>query len=435
LFLFDSVSIHQQRRLPSIELIYPHQHNDKMSAAAPSKMALPPLQPPSAIDQARQGISNSFESHRRQHSPTSDAQRWHHLTTRTQPAQPFIYAVLTTKIYCLPTCPSRLARRANVSFFSTPSEAEQSGFRACKRCKPNESPSFASHRSSTASATTGLSSMGTTNITASSFTASTLTNPNSAYQTGSPSNSAQPQDGPNYDPTDPALPLHLALQHIRQCAAQGTKVSLAELADKVGLSKWHLQRAFKKKIGQSPREVGEELIREWERKREQEAGGSSRIKAGEGHLYSEAGIGSGAISPRHMDMDMNLHPDMGIGTSMGIGYDTPSLPFTSSQLDNFDMTGFETLSNQDRDPDEQRGPSHTPLLMASDLTESSSSYATTPAPSSATLSPPYYETTEYGMSELVAFEDDYVPDLETVLFDLFPELYKGTYEWSGKWVA
>jgi methylphosphotriester-DNA--protein-cysteine methyltransferase len=410
-----------------------------MSTALPSKMALPPLQPLSAITQARQGTSSTLGAHRKTHSPTSDAQRWHHLTTRTQPAQPFIYAVLTTKIYCLPTCPSRLARRANVAFFSSPSEAEKSGFRACKRCKPNESPSFASHRSSSASATTGLSSLNTTNTSASSLMDPTLTNPNSVYQTGWASNPAPNQEQPNYDPTDPALPLHLALQHIRQCASQGTKVSLAELSDRVGLSKWHLQRAFKKRIGQSPREVGEELIREWERKREQEVGGPSRREGTEGQSTSGAGIGSGAISPMNMDMDMNMHLGMEIGAGMGIGYDTPPsplVPFTASQLKNFDMTAFGALpdrdQDQDQDEDEERGPFQTPLLVASDLTESLSSYATTPAPSFATLSLPYDEITEYGVSELLSFQDDSILDLENVLFDLFPELYEGTNEWNRK---
>ncbi|KAF7865678.1 hypothetical protein EAF04_005844 [Stromatinia cepivora] len=49
----------------------------------------------------------------------------------------FIYSVVTTKIYCRPTCPSRLARRANIIFHDTWEEAERDGFRACKRCRPD----------------------------------------------------------------------------------------------------------------------------------------------------------------------------------------------------------------------------------------------------------------------------------------------------------
>ncbi|KAF5871178.1 putative dna repair and transcription factor protein [Botrytis fragariae] len=49
----------------------------------------------------------------------------------------FIYSVITTKIYCRPTCPSRLARRANIIFHETAEEAQKDGFRACKRCRPD----------------------------------------------------------------------------------------------------------------------------------------------------------------------------------------------------------------------------------------------------------------------------------------------------------
>jgi methylphosphotriester-DNA--protein-cysteine methyltransferase len=48
----------------------------------------------------------------------------------------FVYAVKTTKIYCRPICKARLARRANVGFYDDGQTAEESGFRACKRCKP-----------------------------------------------------------------------------------------------------------------------------------------------------------------------------------------------------------------------------------------------------------------------------------------------------------
>jgi AraC family transcriptional regulator of adaptative response/methylated-DNA-[protein]-cysteine methyltransferase len=39
-------------------------------------------------------------------------------------------------VYCRPSCASRQPRPANVRFFDTPGEAEQMGFRACKRCNP-----------------------------------------------------------------------------------------------------------------------------------------------------------------------------------------------------------------------------------------------------------------------------------------------------------
>jgi methylphosphotriester-DNA--protein-cysteine methyltransferase len=71
---------------------------------------------------------------------TTSSQKWHALTTRTLPPTllPFYYGVLATKIYCRPTCTARLARRANVIYFSSPSAAVSSGYRACKRCRPDD---------------------------------------------------------------------------------------------------------------------------------------------------------------------------------------------------------------------------------------------------------------------------------------------------------
>jgi AraC family transcriptional regulator of adaptative response/methylated-DNA-[protein]-cysteine methyltransferase len=48
----------------------------------------------------------------------------------------FYYAVLSTGIYCRPSCPSKRPRRENVVFFRVRDAAERAGFRACKRCKP-----------------------------------------------------------------------------------------------------------------------------------------------------------------------------------------------------------------------------------------------------------------------------------------------------------
>lgn len=69
---------------------------------------------------------------------SSPSSRWAALQRRDPlAASAFIYSVCTTKIYCRPTCPSRLARRANIVFHDTPAEAEAAGFRPCKRCRPN----------------------------------------------------------------------------------------------------------------------------------------------------------------------------------------------------------------------------------------------------------------------------------------------------------
>lgn len=49
----------------------------------------------------------------------------------------FLYGVRTTQIYCRPQCPSRLPRPENVLFFETPLQAQQAGYRPCKRCLPD----------------------------------------------------------------------------------------------------------------------------------------------------------------------------------------------------------------------------------------------------------------------------------------------------------
>ena len=52
----------------------------------------------------------------------------------------FVTAVLTTGIYCRPSCPVRLPLARNVSFHPTAAAAQRAGFRACKRCRPDASP-------------------------------------------------------------------------------------------------------------------------------------------------------------------------------------------------------------------------------------------------------------------------------------------------------
>lgn len=70
-----------------------------------------------------------------------DERRWQALTRRdgTQDGT-FVYAVLTTGIYCKPSCPSRQPQRANVRTFDTVQDAVAAGFRACKRCRPDQQP-------------------------------------------------------------------------------------------------------------------------------------------------------------------------------------------------------------------------------------------------------------------------------------------------------
>lgn len=48
----------------------------------------------------------------------------------------FFYGVITTGVFCLPSCPSKLANPENIRFFRSFESALLAGFRACKRCNP-----------------------------------------------------------------------------------------------------------------------------------------------------------------------------------------------------------------------------------------------------------------------------------------------------------
>ena len=52
----------------------------------------------------------------------------------------FFCAVVTTGIYCRPSCPVVPPKPQNMRFFPSAAAAQQVGFRACKRCRPDASP-------------------------------------------------------------------------------------------------------------------------------------------------------------------------------------------------------------------------------------------------------------------------------------------------------
>ena len=66
-----------------------------------------------------------------------DEQKWQALQQRdrTQDRR-FVYGVLSTGVYCRPSCSARRPLRANVRFFDSPTEAAAAGLRPCKRCRP-----------------------------------------------------------------------------------------------------------------------------------------------------------------------------------------------------------------------------------------------------------------------------------------------------------
>lgn len=106
----------------------------------------------------------------------------------------FVFAVSSTHVYCRPSCPSRRPHRERVSFYSLPEAAEQAGFRACLRCHPKRARIL-----------------------------------------------------------DPQIALVQSVcQQLDRSDAEN--VTLAALADELGVSVFHLQRTFKTVMGISPRQ-------------------------------------------------------------------------------------------------------------------------------------------------------------------------------------
>ena len=109
----------------------------------------------------------------------------------------FVYGVASTGIYCRPTCPSRRPLRRQVSFFADPRRAEAADFRACRRYRPHE----------------------------------------------------------------PAAPWRAAVERARAFLETHPEepLTLVALAREAGLSPHHLQRAFKRATGLSPKEYASAL--------------------------------------------------------------------------------------------------------------------------------------------------------------------------------
>jgi AraC family transcriptional regulator, regulatory protein of adaptative response / methylated-DNA-[protein]-cysteine methyltransferase len=154
----------------------------------------------------------------------------------------FFYGVITTGVYCRPSCAARLALRENVRFHATTEDAERAGFRPCKRCRPSEAPNAERER---------------------------------------------------------------VLAAVRErLDTAGAPISLAELADGVNLSPYHLHRLFRKHVGMTPREyaaavrlqrVGDELREGASVTRAiYEAGYSSSSR------FYEEGSGALGIAPRQL---------------------------------------------------------------------------------------------------------------------------------------
>ena len=57
----------------------------------------------------------------------------------------FVLGVLTTGIYCRPSCPARTPSRTSVRFLPSTAAAQAAGLRACKRCRPDGAPGRSAH--------------------------------------------------------------------------------------------------------------------------------------------------------------------------------------------------------------------------------------------------------------------------------------------------
>ncbi len=83
--------------------------------------------------------SHSRNQNRRTITGPAAAKYWDATLHRDRRADgSFVFAVRSTHIYCRPSCLARRPLRQNAVFFRTPTEAENVGYRPCRRCKPNE---------------------------------------------------------------------------------------------------------------------------------------------------------------------------------------------------------------------------------------------------------------------------------------------------------
>lgn len=72
---------------------------------------------------------------------TSEQARWQAVESRDARAdERFVFAVVTTGIFCRPSCRARRPLRDNVRFYPDAAGALAAGFRPCKRCQPDKTP-------------------------------------------------------------------------------------------------------------------------------------------------------------------------------------------------------------------------------------------------------------------------------------------------------
>jgi AraC family transcriptional regulator of adaptative response / DNA-3-methyladenine glycosylase II len=75
-------------------------------------------------------------------TPTQELERWQRAVASRDPRFDgwFYLGVTSTGIYCRPSCPAAVPKREHMRFFRSAASAQRSGFRACKRCRPDAAP-------------------------------------------------------------------------------------------------------------------------------------------------------------------------------------------------------------------------------------------------------------------------------------------------------
>ena len=81
--------------------------------------------------------NRTIEESQEIHIMLDEEQCWRAVRNRDSAANgSFYYGVITTGVYCLPSCPGKLAKRENVRFYASTVDAERAGLRPCLRCRP-----------------------------------------------------------------------------------------------------------------------------------------------------------------------------------------------------------------------------------------------------------------------------------------------------------
>lgn len=120
-----------------------------------------PLSPP-AVSMPTRPATRSAQT-AQQAALTQADPRWAAVLARSAAADgSFWYSVVSTGVYCRPSCAARTPRPENVRFHASCADAETAGFRPCQRCKPRQPSALAHHAESVTQACRILEAEGAT---------------------------------------------------------------------------------------------------------------------------------------------------------------------------------------------------------------------------------------------------------------------------------